>query len=162
MSSKTIQTLRSDIIAHWTGGKDIEKDYKDPAKPEYYGNCETRRVRYLERLKGTLLGSPESGGKAGLWMKRKPIISYIKPNLRNRMQWSFTCFTEAKPEESFKHMEHYGYLGFGFGREFILRHYGAPALYVPGLKEMPMVEDTIISRHIVKSSNYRITLQIRP
>jgi hypothetical protein len=158
MPGKTAQTLRSDTIVHWTGGKDIEADYKSPAKPKYYGNCEARRVRYLERLKGTLTGSPESNGRQGLWMKEKPISCYIKnPHGgygRSGTAWPYTCFTEAKPEESLKHMEHYGYLGFGFSREFMLRHYGAPALYVPGVKEMPMVSgddsDTIVSRHIVK------------
>jgi hypothetical protein len=128
MSSETTQTLRSNIIAYWTGG-DIEADYKNPEKPKYYGNCEARRAAYLKRLKGTLLGSPESGGKAGLWMKRKPITLYVKPNLCPGTHWPYTCFTEAKREESRKHMEHYGYLGFGFSREFILRYYGAPSKF---------------------------------
>ncbi|MBA7492643.1 hypothetical protein ES702_03193 [subsurface metagenome] len=143
MSSKE-ETRRSDILVHWTGGKDIDRDYEDQEKPQYYQNSDARRTRYMERLKGTL--------KGGLWMKTKDVTLYPGPGQYTKLEWPYTSFTEIKARESRAHTQRYGHLGFGFSRKFVVQCSGGPVLYVPGTQELPesIGATPMISQHFTK------------
>lgn len=138
-----MSTRRSNTLVHWTGGKDIDPDYEDSRKPEYYQKFDVRSERYLERLKGTLEG--------GLWMKRKLVEFYLDSGKTFSQAWPYTCFTGMRLSESRDHIRSYGRLGFGFSRTFIMKWSGGPVLYLPGKKEL----DTCIGANSQRSNHFK-------
>ncbi|MFC1717832.1 abortive infection system antitoxin AbiGi family protein [Candidatus Poribacteria bacterium] len=111
------QTLRSEFLVHWTGGKDIEPKYEE-GKISDAERCR----KYVDRLSGTL--------QKGLWMTNQTdAISTSEYTFRQN--GPMTCFTEVKLSTARIHAQKYGYLGFGFSRDFIVSTLlGAPVHYV--------------------------------
>ena len=127
-----LKTLRSNFLVHWTG-RDLEERYTFHPFP-----IEVKRAEYVQRLIGTL--------KEGLWMNKQPIELYDKLNksIERVYEWPATCFTEIKLTQIKKHTDRYGRLGFGFSREFVMQHYGAPVLYIAE------TDKDIISPHLFR------------
>ena len=121
--SKQANTQRSNILVHWTGAKDIEKAYND-AKSTDYKNDDIRCIKYVERLDTTL--------QEGLWMNGVDIEMYDSRDacVKCIYPWPATCFTEVRLSETQNHAEQYGFLGFGFTRDFVMKRYGGPVLYL--------------------------------
>jgi hypothetical protein len=114
------KTLRSDFLIHWTGGKDINPDYKK-LTPE-------NRKDYVIRLRNTLKEETN-----GLWMKRNEEVIKIPP--KGELGYKdvlMTCFTEIKLSRTYEHTMRYGCLGLGFSREFVISLFGVPVHYVAG------------------------------
>lgn len=126
-------TLRSDFLIHWTG-KCIQTNYR----------ClnDKQRVRYVDRLLGTL--------KGGLWMMptREEFILDVGERL-NYDGVPATCFTEIKLSATHKHTQHYGCLGFGFKRSFVIRQCGQPVQYVS--RNSPIVRNIASLREKLKN-----------
>jgi len=132
MSQQPIKTVRSDILVHWTG-KCIWK---------YHTNLkQQQRQKYIERLHSIL--------NDGLWMNHVNIDIHHPRFERISFSWPATCFTETKLPDIERHIEYYGLLGFGFTREFVMKRYGGPVLYVAGIKELSKSKGmrSITSRH---------------
>jgi len=152
-------TLRSDFLVHWTGAKDIEKEYKkgksivredktlsdEERKEKYKMLCKERRRKYVKRFHDTLepigLEDPRANG---LWMTRmQEKIPLRKPRDRSlKYDVPVTCFTEIKLSDIRDHTMRYGCLGLGFSRSFVIRRFGAPVQYVAG------TEDDIIAENL--------------
>ncbi len=120
--------VRSDFIVHWTGAKSIEKEYGDP-ESENHKNDQFRRDEYVKRMSSMLTN--------GMWMNDQIVELNItdKGGDFGTLKWPATCFTEIRLSRTHSHAERYGFLGFGFSREFALKRFGAPVLYVPGSQE---------------------------
>ncbi len=116
-------TSRSDFLIHWTG-KDIHRDY--------ITLCDIQREKYLDRLRGTLCG--------GLWMMKIPEKFKLDAGPELRYEIPATCFTEIKLSDTYEHTKHYGCLGFGFNRSFVLSQWGQPVQYVVS-KNSPIIRN---------------------
>jgi hypothetical protein len=128
MSCKVIETLRSGFLIHCTG-KCIQTDYK--------ALNDTQRVQYVDRLLGTL--------KGGLWMM--PTEEEFKLDAGPYLKYCgvpATCFTEIKLSATHKHTQHYGCLGFGFERSFVIGQCGQPVQYVS--KNSPILRNMYLLR----------------
>lgn len=136
MVNEESSTRRPDILIHWTGGKKIESEYRKT------GDKATRRNAYIEWLSDTLRG--------GLWMNFQE-MEVLQEDTR-KYEWPGTCFAEIEPSEALDHAKRYGYLGYGFKRQFVMKRYGAPLLYVSGPREEEIGAMDVISNHIVKLS----------
>jgi len=127
MFSEELKTLRSNFLVHWTG-RDLEQKYPF--------HSEAKHSEYVQRLIGTL--------KEGLWINKIDIELYDK-KLDQQIKWPSTCFTEIKLTQIKKHTDRYGRLGFGFSRDFVMQHYGAPVLYISS-----NTVDNIVYQHLSK------------
>jgi hypothetical protein len=134
MVNEESRTRRPDILIHWTGGKEIESEYRET------GDQATRMNTYIEWLRDTLQG--------GLWMNYQE-VEVLREDTR-RYLWPGTCFAEIEPPEALDHAKRYGYLGYGFKRRFVMKRYGAPLLYISGPGEEEIGAMDVISDHIVK------------
>jgi len=119
MSNETTTTRRKNILTNWTGGTTIEPKYREDRDKD------GRAKAYVKRLYDTLEG--------GLWMTWQTIEPFEPWDKYKRPA---TCFAEIEPSDALEHAKKFGYLGFGFTREFIMKRYGGPVHYVPGTKEM--------------------------
>ena len=119
MSGQGEGTLRSDFLIHWTG-KDIQTDYRELSGAQ--------RKQYVDRLRNTLTGEIK-----GLWMTI-PGREQIRGPREASIEYEaiMTCFSEIKLSSVAKHTGHYGCLGFGFSRRFVMERGGAPVQYVCG------------------------------
>jgi hypothetical protein len=125
-------TLRSDFLIHWTG-RCIQTNYR----------ClnDTQREQYVDRLLGTL--------KGGLWMM--PTKEEFRLDAGGCLKYNevpATCFTEIKLSATHKHTQHYGCLGFGFKRSFVIRQCGQPVQYVS--RNSPIVRNIASLREKLK------------
>ena len=119
MTHQPSKTVRSDLLVHWTG-RCIQRDHKALDQPQ--------REKYIKRLCQIL--------DHGLWMTYLHIDIFHEPSDETLSYWwPGTCFTEIKLPQAKRHIGYYGCLGFGFTREFVMKRYGAPVLYVSGTKE---------------------------
>jgi len=86
----------------------------------------------------------------GLWMKwQKLEISDRRIKMPDEY-WPATCFTEVRLSNTLDHAKHYGWLGFAFSRDFVMKRYGAPMQYVAGVKELGEGAVDVTSRHYAK------------
>lgn len=105
--------IRSNFLAHWTGGKDIAQ------RLPLAGNA---REQYVGRIFDTI--------ENGLWLTSpKETVSgysvgpvqYVAP---------FVSFTEIRAINIAAHAAKYGLLGFVFERDFVVQRGGGPVFYV--------------------------------
>jgi len=143
MSGRAMKTVRSDFLVHWTGGKDIEEEYADTESKDYQDKG-ARREKYIIRLRTTL--------EDGLWMNSVDIGLHSEPDggLWETIHWPATCFTEIKLSNVDEHAQMYGFLGFGFTRQFVMERCGGPVIYVPGIKELDLGAMDVVSHHFHK------------
>lgn len=127
-------TVRNDILIHWTG-RCIQRDHT--------ALNQQQRKAYIDRLRSS---------RHGLWMNLDLIKLLHEPNNQNKpFRWPITCFTEIDLESTDRHTQHYGCLGIGFSREFVMKRYGAPVSYVRGMKERDCKgAKDCISPHLLK------------
>lgn len=113
----------SDYLIHWTG-RDIMKKHKDllPNARQYPDDVVDD---YISRLKNIL--------KYGLWMMKHEGEDNINVNQKEFKKPSVArvCFTELKISDSLMHAQHFGPLGLGFKRLFVVNRCGSPVYYVP-------------------------------
>jgi len=135
MTHQPSDTVRSDLLVHWTG-KCIQRDHE--------ALNQQQRQEYIERLCSVL--------DAGLWINCMDIeIFHETPNQSMSFPWPATSFTEIKLLEAERHIGYYGCLGFCFTREFVMKRNGAPVLYVRGTKEQESKgASDCISQHFIK------------
>lgn len=122
-------TIHSKFLIHWTG-KDIN--------PSNEKLDEKKRAKYLERLNNTL--------KAGLYMKpgEETIQGVDKKSITAGI--ARVCFTEIKLTQTEKHAKHYGSLGIGFNRNFVLEREGNPVFYVQNGDKGHIIENFVVLR----------------
>ncbi|MFH1233765.1 MAG: abortive infection system antitoxin AbiGi family protein [Patescibacteria group bacterium] len=122
-------TIHSKFLIHWTG-KDI-----NPSTEKLDGE---KRAKYLERLNNTL--------KAGLYMKpgEETIQGVDTKSITAGI--ARVCFTEIKLTQTEKHAKHYGSLGIGFNRNFVLEREGNPVFYVQNGDKGHIIENLVVLR----------------
>lgn len=116
--------IHSDFLIHWTG-KDIDNFYD----PNWYESDKSRtksksdlNENYLSRLYDIL--------RYGIWMTSENESPFLFNE--NSIQIPSTprsCFTELKLSQSRVHAKHYGRLGIGFKRPFLIQRLGRPVVY---------------------------------
>lgn len=149
MNNKRNPTLRSNFLIHWTG-KDINRYYDTLNDLQ----CE----EYIKRLRNTIISSdPDKYPKGkGLWITKKEEIIYSHRPDSSQFSYDHVAtisFTENKLSRTREHTERYGCLGFGFDREFVLKHQGGPVLYVESTENDDRVQH-FIRQHIEIESLY--------
>ena len=106
--------LHSNFLVHWVG-----KEFHKPPDSPLDDNL---RNKYVE----TLIHILENGldmrtGKEGIYdLNGNLLETFI----------SRVCFTEIKMSQARKHAQRYGSVGIGVSRDFVLRCYGNPVLYM--------------------------------
>lgn len=112
--------IHSDLLVHWTGGKDIDSE----CQPEWYEepSCkipESVDERYLCRLRDIL--------EFGLWMTTQE--GWELPGGVAVPPVAGLCFTELKLSQSRTHAMQYGRLGIAVKRPFLFERGGRPVVY---------------------------------
>jgi len=114
--------IRSRFLVHWTG-KDIHANRKSLT--------DAKRAEYIDRLADIL--------DYGFWMTTpkervcgafNSFLDYNAP---------MTCFTEIRLSQASVHASHYGLLGVGVDRTFVLDRFGGPVQYVRNSEDESVV-----------------------
>jgi hypothetical protein len=105
--------LHTKFLVHWAG-----KRFHTPLTAPLTDDL---RSKYIETLKSILKNGFEMcKGKEEIYdLDNKLLETYI----------SRVCFTEIKLSIAKKHAQHYGYLGIGVDRNFVLERFGNPVFY---------------------------------
>lgn len=144
------QTLRSDFLIHWTG-KDINSDYRTLT--------DEQRQQYVSRLRDTVRNETN-----GLWMtKNKEEIIIPEMGMLGYGDTPMTCFTEIKLSNIQEHTMHYGCLGVGFNRQFVIDLFGSPVQYVSGTRQdkvtMKLIEISDILTRLSDSNKDNVDIK---
>jgi hypothetical protein len=124
MPMKYDYAVHSDFLIHWTG-KDIDNEYDQ----QWYQSDKSRTnknndvtEKYIKRLYDIL--------QFGIWMtsEKDPHLCLNGTSIDLPLTPK-SCFTELKLSESRQHARHYGRLGIGFKRPFVIHRFGRPVVY---------------------------------
>ncbi len=111
------QAMRSDLLVHWTGGKNISEGITDPETL-----CSIQMASYIERLASIL--------SSGLWMSCPTELIHGAGDSNVGFRTPTVCFTEIKLSQALQHAKCYGFLGIAVQRRFVLERLGGPVHYV--------------------------------
>jgi hypothetical protein len=112
--------LRSDLLVHWTGAKDISPGVRELADLDRL--TPDQESAYVQRLRDILIG--------GLKMTT-PREKIRGPTTAQLVyEAPMVCFTEVRLSETFNHAARYGLLGIAVDRRFVLDSFGAPVHYL--------------------------------
>ena len=111
--------VRSNLIIHWTGKKQVEGIRSSNARSKEYVNL--LKSIYLEGLRYNKIQNNEIVVGANTTAKIPQV-----PRI---------CFTELKLTNARKHIEHYGPMGIGFRRDWLMKCGANPVFYMQNRNE---------------------------